>query len=193
MTPTPGAGMSEFFNEAKEQSVVKATIVAKYFVAWARVIAGWAPKMAYIDLYAGPGRYDDGTMSTPLKVIETAIAEPKLADRLVVILNDADAANVAKLKAEIAAMPGVAALKFPPVVDNEEVDAGTAKDLQEMSLIPSFSFIDPWGYKGLRIGHINHVGASCAAIRGAEVVGDRHRRAAVVTAGRLTPDALGTR
>ncbi len=149
--------MSEFFNEAKEQSVVKATIVAKYFHAWARVLAGWADKLAYIDLYAGPGRYDDGTVSTPLKVLETAIADPKLAGRLVVVLNDADAANVAKLREEIAKLPGVGTLKYPPTVDNHEVDGQTAAQLQSMTLVPSFSFIDPWGYKGLSMGLINGV------------------------------------
>jgi hypothetical protein len=29
--------------------------------------------MAYIDLYAGPGRYDDGSASTPLMILKLAI------------------------------------------------------------------------------------------------------------------------
>jgi len=64
-----------FFEESREQSQVKATIVAKYFWAWAKVILPTAKKqggrIAYIDLFAGPGRYKDGTSSTPLKVLET--------------------------------------------------------------------------------------------------------------------------
>ena len=66
---------NSFFNEAAEQSQVKTAIVEKYFTAWASVIVNTqkryphhAQKIAYIDLFAGPGRYKDGTLSTPLKI-----------------------------------------------------------------------------------------------------------------------------
>jgi three-Cys-motif partner protein len=70
-----------FFQESKEQSKIKTAIVSKYFDAWARVIIGAQerynfdadPKIAYIDLFAGPGRYEDGTQSTPLLILEKAI------------------------------------------------------------------------------------------------------------------------
>ncbi len=51
-----------FFIESKEQSKVKAEIVAKYLATWAKVVIPTAKKkasrIAYIDLFAGPGRYD---------------------------------------------------------------------------------------------------------------------------------------
>ena len=51
----------EFFKEAKEQSLVKTAIVSKYFWVWAKVIISttkrYNGKIAYIDLFAGPGRY----------------------------------------------------------------------------------------------------------------------------------------
>jgi hypothetical protein len=54
----------DFFDEQSEQSEIKAAIVADYFWAWANVIIGsqnkyssGAQKIAYIDLFAGPGRY----------------------------------------------------------------------------------------------------------------------------------------
>ena len=44
-----------FFEESREQSIVKATIVHKYFWAWAKVIIPTAQKgrgkIAYIDLF----------------------------------------------------------------------------------------------------------------------------------------------
>ena len=56
---------NSFFDEQTEQSLVKATIVAKYFDAWASVIVNTQKrnphqpqKIAYIDLFAGPGRYN---------------------------------------------------------------------------------------------------------------------------------------
>lgn len=58
-----------FFEESQEQSQIKSRIVAKYFWAWARVIIPTAKthgeRIAYIDLFAGPGRYLDGTLSNP--------------------------------------------------------------------------------------------------------------------------------
>jgi len=90
---------SSFFSEQSEQSLVKSTILAKYFDAWAKVIVATQKKdprreqkIAYIDLFAGPGRYADGTKSTPVKILEHAIAKPDVRDRLVSIFNDKDEA-----------------------------------------------------------------------------------------------------
>jgi hypothetical protein len=64
----------EFFTERADQSEVKARIVSNYFVAWARIIAPRTMlsdgKLAYIDLFAGPGRYEDGSASTPLMIVQ---------------------------------------------------------------------------------------------------------------------------
>ena len=66
-----------FFDEIREESEIKARIVAKYFWARAKVIIPSAKqhenRIAYIDLFAGPGRYEDGTLSTPLLVLTKAI------------------------------------------------------------------------------------------------------------------------
>src|SRR5665213_1849654 len=84
-TQTDVAAMAEakFFDERTDQSEVKARIVQKYFEAWAKVIIPTAKlhggKIAYIDLYAGPGRYRDGAASTPLLVLERAIAAPDMS------------------------------------------------------------------------------------------------------------------
>ena len=96
---------SSFFEEQTEQSLVKSTIVAKYFDVWANVIISTqkrypqhTQKIAYIDLFAGPGRYKDGTQSTPVKILKNAIAKPDLRERLVTIFNDKDENKSIKLK-----------------------------------------------------------------------------------------------
>jgi len=74
--------LDTFFNEKSERSAVKARIVAKYFFAWANVVKPASKardgRIAYIDLFAGPGRYLDGSKSTPLMILEQAIADPDL-------------------------------------------------------------------------------------------------------------------
>jgi len=78
------------FDEQSEQSQIKAAIVTDYFWAWANVIIGSRQRypqhdqrIAYIDLFAGPGRYKDGAASTPLMILERVVADPKIAQRLV--------------------------------------------------------------------------------------------------------------
>ena len=150
-----------FFDESREQSVIKARIVTKFFWAWANVIMPTARKqdnrIAYIDLFAGPGRYKDGTVSTPLMVLRRAVEDEKLRDVLVTLFNDKDSNNASALKTAIAELPGVERLKYKPQVQSQEIGSEIVQMFRTMKLIPTFFFVDPWGYKGLSLGLINAV------------------------------------
>ncbi len=82
----------QFFEECTEHSRVKREIVTKYFAAWSNVIKyrSRENRIGYFDLFAGPGRYDDGTKSTPLLILEQAIQDDKLSQMLVSMFNDND-------------------------------------------------------------------------------------------------------
>ena len=153
--------VEKFFEERQDQSSAKARIVTKYFSAWARVIMPAARrrdgKIAYIDLYAGPGRYKDGSASTPLLVLETAINDPDISQMLVSLFNDSDRNNIRALEEEIRKLPNIRNLKYKPVVQCAEVDDLAAKYFNETRLIPTFSFIDPFGYKGLSLNIVKGV------------------------------------
>jgi three-Cys-motif partner protein len=147
-----------FFDESRDQSKVKSTIVAKYFDAWARVIVSTQKRyphksqnIAYIDLFAGRGRYEDGTQSTPLLVLEKAIKNPDIRDRLIAIFNDKDENNSQSLKEAVNALPGIRTLAHPPVVYSHEVGQEIVKMFERMKLVPTLFFVDPWGYKGLSL------------------------------------------
>jgi three-Cys-motif partner protein len=151
---------NQFFVESREQSEKKARIVSNYFWAWATVIIGATSaqsRIAYIDLFAGPGRYGDGTLSTPLLVLKKAIADPKMHNILVTLFNDKDANNVGSLKKAIRELRGIDRLKYEPEVNNAVVDDEIKKDLARRKLVPTLLFLDPWGYKGLSAGLINSV------------------------------------
>ena len=152
----------QFFEERSDQSELKARIVTKYFFAWANVIMPvvrkrGGEKIAYIDLYAGPGRYENGAVSTPLRVLQTAIRNVQMAQMLVSIFNDSEKAVTTTLREEIEKLPGIEKLKYPPVVLCGEVDKEASRFFREMKLIPSFSFLDPFGYKGLSLDMIRGV------------------------------------
>jgi three-Cys-motif partner protein len=150
-----------FFDESTDQSQVKSAIVSKYFWAWARVIIPSAKKhdgrIAYIDLFAGPGRYKDGTKSTPLLILEQAIADRDMRKMLVSVFNDVNADSSRSLERAIAELPGVDLLKHEPQVDNEDVGERIVAKFEEMALVPTLFFVDPWGYKGLSLRLINSV------------------------------------
>jgi hypothetical protein len=96
----------DFFSERADQSEVKARIVTKYFPSWARIIAPRTlysdGKVAYIDLFCGPGRYEDGSASTPLMLLSAALKIPALKNGLVSLFNDADEKHTNTLEKEIA-------------------------------------------------------------------------------------------
>lgn len=148
-----------FFDEQSEQSAVKTTIVSKYFWSWAKIIMSQphVSKIAYIDLFAGPGRYKDGSKSTPLLILEQAIKDDKMRRMLVTTFNDADENNSRTLETEISSLPGIHLLKYMPKVYTHEVGSEIVKMFDEMELIPVLFFIDPWGYKGLSLGLVNSV------------------------------------
>jgi three-Cys-motif partner protein len=157
--------VQKFFDERSDQSEVKARIIQKYFYAWANVILSQAPRIAYIDLYAGPGRYRDGAASTPLLVLQHAISHPKMTKALVALLNDADSNNSRTLETEIGKLDGIEKLSFRPQISSQEVDQSAEEYFNSVGLIPSFSFIDPFGYKGLSLkiikGVIKDWGSDC--------------------------------
>ncbi len=148
----------EFFESPTESSQVKILVVTKYFQAWANVMLSvikrstrGAKVLGYLDLFAGPGKYEDGSLSTPIEVLKHAIGHDELKDRLVCVFNDRDPGHVEQLKENIAAIPGIETLKYQPKFFGVEVGAEVADMLQKNSNIPTFFFIDPFGYKGLSL------------------------------------------
>lgn len=145
-----------FFEEQEQHSRIKSIIVTKYFEAWSTVIihvqkknSSISQNIAYIDLFSGPGRYEDGSQSTPVLILINAIKEPDLRQRLITIFNDIDTTNSKTLEKVIADIPEIEKLNHKPGIHNQEVQEEIVKMFENMNLIPTLIFIDPWGYKGL--------------------------------------------
>lgn len=152
--------MSEkFFEERTEESRVKAEIVGKYFKAWAKIMANRSrsDRIAYIDLFSGPGRYKDGAPSVPLKVLETSINDELLRNCLVTLFNDRDSNNTETLTHEISNLDNIETLKHKPSVVCNEVGEDVVKYFESLRLVPTLFFVDPWGYKGLSLRLVNSV------------------------------------
>ncbi len=79
----------KFYETQTPSSKIKASIVAKYFPQYCRIINRSRQKeFRFLDLFAGKGIYDDGSFSTPL-LLGKAIAKDKELSQLVrFIFND---------------------------------------------------------------------------------------------------------
>lgn len=152
---------SSFFDESRDNSLVKSEIVAKYFWAWAKVIIPtakkWSNKIAYIDLFSGPGRYQDGFKSTPLLILERAIADKDMPQMLLTLFNDKDSNNTQSLQQAIESIPDISRLTYKPIILNKEVGEEIVQAIKQINKIPTLFFIDPWGYKGLSLSLIGAV------------------------------------
>ena len=139
--------VEDFFKESTEQSRIKSEIVAKYLWAWAHIMIPSAKKtsskIGYIDLFSGPGRYEDGTKSTPLLILEKAIADPNMRNMLVTVFNDADPNNTLPLQEAIKAIPNISKLKYQPQINTDVVQEKIAEIFESMKMIPCLTFLDP--------------------------------------------------
>lgn len=145
-----------FFAEPHDHSRVKALIVAKYFPAWAKIVSKPLKPggfLAYLDLFCGPGRYGTagggGAESTPLLVTRAVVADPRLRRIVRLVFNDKSKAHTDRLEQELRAIPGIKELTHKPTVYCGEVGGPLARTLASLKMSPTFSFVDPFGYKGL--------------------------------------------
>lgn len=61
------------------------------------------------------------------------------------------------LQTEISKIEGINSLKIKPQICHGEVGDEISSKFEEMNLVPTFFFVDPWGYKGLSLRLINSV------------------------------------
>ncbi len=145
-----------FFEERTEESEVKTLIVRKYFWAWSKIISKQVKKsgnnkIGYVDLFAGQGRYNDNSKSTPLLILEGAIRDEEIRNMLVTWFNDSKIENSTQLEEEIRQIQNINFLRHKPIVTNFKVDDSLANQFDKMKTIPTLYFLDPWGYKGLSL------------------------------------------
>lgn len=142
----------EFFDEPLEQSKIKGNIATEYFPAWANIILkSRAKKVGFVDLYSGPGRYKDGTDSTPLSLLKKVIESEKLSNSLCCLFNDKTKSFIQELKENVGSITKADTLYYSPRFLNSEVSDDIVSKLFDFSNFPTIFFLDPWGYKGLSL------------------------------------------
>ncbi len=162
-----------FFDRSAEQSEIKTSIINEYFSAWMGIIRGAqkrnpskAQRVHYMDLYCGKGTYGDGKESTPVKVMRQILANDDWRKHTIVTFNDHNSEYIKDLEEYLKKIENYDKLKYKPRYHNSEVNPEElVEDLQKLNLVPTFCFLDPFGYKGLSAelidNLVNNWGTDC--------------------------------
>lgn len=156
-----------FFLVQKEKSRVKTYIVTEFFKAYFPIInTAFKKDIWYIDLFCGPGCYEDGSKSTPLALLDVinTFRDDSVRNHLRIVFNDHDADYISRLRSNIATHPVLPKMKYQPQIMNlkaSDVDLS----VYTRGNNPIFSFVDPWGYKDISSSQVwnlvKNIGSDC--------------------------------
>lgn len=157
----------QFFDVQKEKSKVKTLIVTEFFKAYFPIIyTSFNKDIWYLDLFAGPGLYKDGSKSTPIVLLDIINnwGNDTVRNHLKIVFNDHDPAFVSSLSNAVANHPVYSKMRYKP-----QVLCKAASDI-DLSVYtnnncPIFSFVDPWGYKDVTAAQVwklvKNLGSDC--------------------------------
>lgn len=152
---------NHFFENQTISSKIKASIISEYFPSYCSIIASKYPpkQIRYIDLFAGPGVYEDGNASTPILVARHCSKTELLRENVKMIFNDNYYHEILKSNfiKEFPAGTFKQKVHFgrSTVGESEEITQFLIKNThcgnndRTKNDYPSLLFIDPFGYKGI--------------------------------------------
>lgn len=159
-----------FFGQQQEKSKIKTLIVTDFFKAYFPIINNSVGKdsneIIYLDLFCGPGKFDDGANSTPLALLDLVnnFKNDEIRNKLRVVFNDENENFVSLLNKNISDHEVMGRLKYKPTIMNKRAGEVDIKQYTDKK-VPIFSFIDPWGYKDVSAKHVwdlvRNIGSDC--------------------------------
>ena len=142
----------DFFLKQTPSSRIKASIVAEYFPQYCKILMKSSQQqIRYLDLFAGPGIYKDGSHSTPLLLGKACAEDPALSSTVYLMFNDMEHSK--ELEANFTAHFPKGTFSREPIFGDKTVgkDQRITEYLMEKptarNLKPTLLFFDPWGYK----------------------------------------------
>jgi three-Cys-motif partner protein len=139
--------LNPFHRTKKSAAVLKHAIIDQYTSPFASKTGKWSPgnRVAFIDGYAGSGRYDDGAEQSGAMLLRKARELAAMASPRQVELHfvEDDPHSVAKLR-QVIADEGDGIQPAPTVTDGD-ISAHLPGLLQAAAGIPLFVYLDPCG------------------------------------------------
>lgn len=145
---------NKFFESQTESSRIKANIVANYFPKYCKIILKRPQKeIRFLDLFAGPGIYNDGSLSTPILIGDMCASDPQLKEVVHLMFNDNS--HIGTLKKHFEERYPEGTFKYKPrfanktVGEDERINRYLNKVNPKNNTYPTLLFFDPFGYKGI--------------------------------------------
>lgn len=149
----------DFFENQTLSSWIKANIVSEYFPSYCKIISRRArhDEIRFIDLFSGPGVYNDGNASTPILVARKCEKDGFLKQNVRFIFNDKNPNYIESLVKNFKTEFPSGTFDKPPrflnrvVGDDDEIRRSLLKNnhVNGKNKFPSLLFFDPFGYKGI--------------------------------------------
>lgn len=131
--------------------------MAEYFPSYAKIISSkhQPRRIGYYDLFAGPGKYDDGNPSTPILLARNCVKDCYLRERVWMVFNDKEYKNALEQNFTQEFPTGT----FTQKVHFRDKEVGTCQGINAFLITdtmengrnecPAVLFIDPFGYKNI--------------------------------------------
>lgn len=148
---------SDFFSSQSPSSYVKAKIVSSYFPQYCKILLKNPQKeIRYIDLFSGPGIYDDGHVSTPLMIAAECYRDDRLRAIVRMQFNDKNYKEILE-KNFLEKYPKGTFGHEPFFADRIIGECDSVEEYLQKNTMqngkntsPALLFFDPFGYKGIK-------------------------------------------
>lgn len=140
--------------EYREHTRVKHILLRKYLSAWIPILGNSNPLICYVDGFAGRGEYAGGELGSPIMAVKVADRLSKHFDNLTCYFVEKDDENFANLQEVLAREMPTIQNREKILVELRHTDfASFVSELlsgtQSSGKVPSFFFIDPFGFTGI--------------------------------------------
>lgn len=132
-------------------TAAKHTILRKYLGAWLPKMASWQNRIAFIDGFAGPGKYSKGEPGSPVIALDVAINHKHDLSgcELLFLFVEQDDARYEHLEATVESIEKPAHVKAQPIHGAfTDVMGQLFSKLEGKELAPALIMVDPFGVKG---------------------------------------------
>lgn len=139
--------------DLEPHTLAKHAILQRYLQAWAPILGSRFPTLNYIDGFAGPGRYSEGEDGSPIIALNAALGHSTSSRRnfnFLFVELDAERATCLSSIVDEMDLP----LNFNVSIEEAEFEQAIPPFLDKYlgtgpySSIPTFAFIDPFGWTG---------------------------------------------
>lgn len=137
-----------------EHARAKHEILKRYLDAWYSILgSSRAKRLVILDGFAGRGRYIGGESGSPLLIHDAAVRAVGrgVAQRITIACSEANSTNYRLLEEATAQLPNCDGVELRTQHEEFAVAAAPVAEwlAERRGLIPSFIFVDPYGFTGV--------------------------------------------